>query len=289
MLRLCLVVFALLVSLPASAQTQVEGQLRLQIQQLEAQLRQLIGENERLRHEVQQLRAAAGLPPEQAAAPVDTGAIIAQPLPGQPADTAALPPGAPPGSIAADDPLIAPDGVEAEAPIDLSVLAAGSQPGDPSGGLNAPLQPGDTLSTQTAGLPGMPPATALSGSPRDQYDLAYGFILTGDYALAEQGFRDWLGKFGSDPLAVDAQFWLGESQFNQQHYRDAASTFLAVYTEHGDHAKAPDALLKLGMSLAALGEKNAACATFSEVGRKFPSASPALTSRVGEEAAHAGC
>jgi tol-pal system protein YbgF len=153
----------------------------------------------------------------------------------------------------------------------------------------APVPPPGPTDTQTAGLPGAPPAaSALSGSPRDEYDLAYGYILTGDYDLAEESFRKWLASFPNDPQAPDAQFWLGESQLQQGEFRDAANAFLAVY-KSGQGTKGPDALLKLGTSLASLGEREAACATFAEVGRKFPAASPALMSRVDAEETRAGC
>ena len=168
-------------------------------------------------------------------------------------------------------------------PIDLSVLAGG---GAGAGDFGVPLDPGIPNSMQPATLPGAPQRTAaLSGSPRDEYDLAYGYILTGDYGLAEESFRNWLATFPSDPQAADAQFWLGESHFQQREYRDAANAFLAVYKTGERSTKGPDALTKLGMSLAALGEKGAACATLAEVGRKYPGASPALMSRVDAEAA----
>ncbi len=119
-----------------------------------------------------------------------------------------------------------------------------------------------------AGLPQVPPeTTALSGSPRDEFDLAYGYMLTGDYGLAEQSFTSWLAAFPGDAEEADARFWLGESQLQQGKYQDAAKTFLAVYKEAPDSGKAPDALMKLGQSLVALGEHDAACATFAEVGR----------------------
>ena len=68
----------------------------------------------------------------------------------------------------------------------------------------------------------------------------------------------------------DAQYWLGESLFQRQRYRDAAESFLAVSTKFEHSGKAPDALLRLGQSLAALNQKEAACATLAEVGRKYP-------------------
>jgi len=285
-------------AMPALAQSEQDiGQMRLYIQQLEDRVRQLTGENERLGYELNQMRAQLGLPALQAA-PAQTGAV--SPLPQGDAVIAGnpdLPAVAPqdPGalSVSPDDPLIAPDGVEDGAPVDLSALAGGvagellgaDVPPGP-----APAQPGLPDSTQMAGLPGTPPPTAaLSGSARDEYDLAYGYVLTGDYDLAEESFRNWLAVFPGDPQAADAQFWLGESHLQQGEYREAANTFLAVYKQAPASAKAADSLLRLGMSLSALGEQNAACATFGEVGRKYPQASEALMSRVRDEEARAGC
>ena len=82
-----------------------------------------------------------------------------------------------------------------------------------------------------------PPATQLatlppSASPQDEYDMAYGYVLHKDYALAEQAFRDFLRKYPNDRLVPDAQYWLGESLFQRQRYRDAAESFLAVSTKY---------------------------------------------------------
>jgi tol-pal system protein YbgF len=312
-MRLAAFLLAFLLAAPAMAQSAQEvGQMRLYIQQLEERVRQLTGENERLGHELAQLRAQLGQPaggdqtgalgPQVypgAEAMADPGVhstvsgepgVVAQPLPS--ADQAL---GAPPQdlgsiSVSRDDPLIAPDGVPA-GPIDLSVLAGGTAnpPYDPNAGYGISgelASPDQTHIAALARAPGTP--TALSGSPRDGYDLAYGYVLTGDYELAERSFRDWLAAFPDDPQAVDARFWLGEAHLQQGEYREAANAFLAVY-KSGQATKGPDSLLKLGMSLAALGEKDAACATFGEVERKYPDASAALMSRVNGEEDRAGC
>jgi len=71
---------------------------------------------------------------------------------------------------------------------------------------------------------------------------------------------------------ADSQYWLGESYFQRQQYRDAAEAFLGVTTKFDKSAKAPDSLLRLGQSLAALKEKEAACAALGEVTRKYPRA-----------------
>ena len=299
MIRAC---FALLISLwlaaPAGAQTQEEGEMRLYIQQLEERIRQLTGENERLLYQVNQLRASLGQPP-LSAGPVQTGAVPAtgatetagvQVGPALPADPQAQQLGT--LSVAPDDPLIAPDGaVDPNAPVDLTSLAAGVAPEVVAGQTPATVPPATTdPNAQLAGLPQTPPpTTALSGSPRDEYDLAYGYILTGDYGLAEETFKLWLASYPSDPQAIDAQFWLGESHLQQGEYRDAANAFLTVYKTAPDSIKGPDSLMKLGVSLSALGEKTAACATFAELGKRYPQGAESLMSRVHDEEARAGC
>ena len=310
MVRLAAILVALFcLTPPAAAQDAQEvGQMRLYIQQLEERLRQLTGQNEQLTYQLNQLRAQTG----QAGASAQTG-VAGQDVAGQSgaalgqpsASTgtgaqAGLQPGAvgaaaPPQdlgtySISPDDPLISPDGGDHGEPVDLSVLAGGGGAAtDPSGGFAAPLQPQAPGNGQTAVLASPEPTAALTGSARDEYDLAYGYILTGEYEFAEQSFHRWLAAFPGDPQAADAQFWLAESLYQQGDYRDAANAFLAVYKAAQQSPKAPDALLKLGMSLSALGEKNAACATLGEVERKYPGASAALMSRVDAEAERAGC
>ena len=134
--------------------------------------------------------------------------------------------------------------------------------------LGAPMHPGAGPGAG-AGLATLPP----SQNPKDEFDLAYGYVLHRDYALAEDSFRNFLSKYPSDRLAGDATFWLGESLFQRQRFRDAAEAFLNVSTKFEANPRAPDALLRLGQSLAALGEKEAACASLGEVVRKFPRAS----------------
>ena len=97
------------------------------------------------------------------------------------------------------------------------------------------------------------------------------------------------GRPPSDPQAAYAEFWLGESHLQQGEYRDAANAFLAVYKTSPDSAKGPDALLKLGVSLSALGEQAAACATLAELGRRYPRATDSVMSRVRDEQEKAGC
>jgi tol-pal system protein YbgF len=101
--------------------------------------------------------------------------------------------------------------------------------------------------------------------------------------------RNFAQKYPSDPLVADSQYWLGESFFQRQQYRDSAEAFLAVTTKFDKSAKAPDALLRLGQSLAALKEKEAACAALGEVMRKYPRASTGVKAAVDREQKRVKC
>ena len=128
-----------------------------------------------------------------------------------------------------------------------------------------------------------------SATPKDEYDMAYGYVLHKDYALAEQSFREFLRKNPDGKLVPDAQYWLGESLFQRQRYRDAAESFLAVSTKYEGSGKAPDSLLRLGQSLAAMNQKEAVCATLAEIGRKYPRASAGVKRGVTQEQTRAHC
>ena len=169
------------------------------------------------------------------------------------------------------------------APLDLSSPSDNGQGGQQGGPLPPPppINPNSTGAMQAS----LPP----SNTPKDEFDLGYGYVLHKDYGLAEQTLRDFLQKYPSDRLTPEAQYWLGEALFQDKHYRDAAESFLAVSTKYETTARAPDALMRLGQSLAALGEKEAACASLGEVLRKYPKASPAVKQNVDREQKRVHC
>ncbi|HEV7318625.1 MAG TPA: tol-pal system protein YbgF, partial [Ensifer sp.] len=131
--------------------------------------------------------------------------------------------------------------------------------------------------------------TASLDNPGDLYQSAYGHVLSGDYSTAEQEFGDYLAAFPKGDKAADASFWLGEAQYSQGKYSDAAKTFLNAHQAHGKSPKAPEMLLKLGMSLGALDNKETACATLREVNKRYPKASPAVKAKVTSEQSRFGC
>jgi tol-pal system protein YbgF len=192
-------------------------------------------------------------------------------------------------------------GREAGAPLDLSTVARPGMP-QPETVAGQPV-----LSSNPAGLGGLPPppprntsatgvfaatqpaTEAPSQSAKDEYDLAYGYLLRKDYALAEAAFQSFLRQHPGDRRVADATYWLAESLFQRQRYRDAAESYLTVTTKHEKSAKAPEALYRLGQSLAALGENEAACAALAEVGRKYPRASAGVKQGVDREQKRVRC
>ena len=121
--------------------------------------------------------------------------------------------------------------------------------------------------------PGPSVAAASVGNPRSDFDSAYASFTQKQYDQAEMGFRRFLQSNPRDKLVPEATFWLGETYLQRNRYREAAEQFLNVTAEHPDAAKAPDALLRLGISLNGLGAKDRACAVFAELDRKYPQAS----------------
>ncbi len=213
--------------------------------------------------------------------------------PGAPRSLAGEAPGAvQPGQPMNNAPVGAPGGREAGSPLDLNSLSGNppppnvAQPQLPPNGQLPPPPPRNTSATGTQQqLATLPP----SARPKDEYDLAYGYVLTKNYALAVQAFRDFLRKYPKERLVPEAEYWLGESFYQQQHYRDAAKSFLAVSTKYERSARAPEALLRLGQSLAAMHRKEAACATFAEVKRKYPRAPASVKRSVAQEQKRVHC
>ena len=127
------------------------------------------------------------------------------------------------------------------------------------------------------------------GNPKEVYERAYAQLLQQDYPAAEGGFSEFLGQFPNHDLSGNAQYWLGETHYVRGQYRQAANAYLKGYQSYGRSQKAPDSLLKLGMSLDRLGQKEAACSSLGELGTRFPSAPAYVQSRAQTERARIGC
>jgi len=127
------------------------------------------------------------------------------------------------------------------------------------------------------------------GEPRDQYIHAFGLLQAKRFAESEQAFKAFLELHPEHELAGNAQYWLGESHYVRQDYEAAASAFLTGYQKYRTSTKAPDNLLKLGITLVVLDQKQDACAVFNELSDRYPTASSSIKRRMQREKQKAGC
>ncbi len=131
---------------------------------------------------------------------------------------------------------------------------------------------------------------ALQGtSAEEQYRHAFGLLSQANYGEAELALRAFVQANPDDPLAGNAQYWLGETYYVRQDFQQAAITFAEAYQRYPDNSKAPDNLLKLGMSLAALGSNTDACGTFTELLKRYPNAAVTIKQRAKQERERLGC
>lgn len=126
-----------------------------------------------------------------------------------------------------------------------------------------------------------------TGNAKNDYDAAYKMLSVDNYAGAEKAFQAFIQNYPNDPLADNAGYWLGETYYVRKMYREAAVSF-AKGVQKGK-AKGADSLLKLGMSMAFLNQKEEACTAFASVPIEFPKADTVLINRAKSEAKKIGC
>jgi len=129
----------------------------------------------------------------------------------------------------------------------------------------------------------------VDAEPQQLYEQAYGYLLQKDYRSAETGFEDFLRRHPNHQLAGNAQYWLGEAFYVRGQYRAAAGAFLKGYQTYTRSPKAPETLMKLAMSLQRLGQKDAACSSFSELATKYPNPPAHVRSMAQAERQRSGC
>ena len=151
------------------------------------------------------------------------------------------------------------------------------------GGPCAPAQPLD--------LTYDPSATVDTGDADAdaQYTAGYEAIVRGDYAFAEDQFSQFLQLYPDNAQASDAANWLGEALIQRAAYDEAADVLLNAFQKTPDSPRAPDLLLKLGISLAGADERETACRTFAEIDKRYVNLTPAFVTRLAAEKTKAEC
>ena len=114
------------------------------------------------------------------------------------------------------------------------------------------------------------------GTPKEQYDFALSLVKVGDYETAEIALREFVITNSNDELAGSAQYWYAETFRIRQLYQDAAEAYLDGYQKYPKGPKAPVNLLKLGVSLVQIGEKDQGCSMITGVGKQYPEASQSV-------------
>ena len=109
-------------------------------------------------------------------------------------------------------------------------------------------------------------------NPEKQYEFATSFLKIGDYNTAERAFREFVKTNPKHQLAGNAQYWYAETFRIRQLYTDAASAYLEGYQNYPKSDKAPINLLKLGVSLVQIGEKDQGCLMISSLKKQYPNA-----------------
>jgi tol-pal system protein YbgF len=264
--------------------------IEIRMERLEAQMRDLTGRVEQIGNGLDQLRQRV----EQINSDLDvrfselSGGAAAGPAPGRPGAAGSPPAANSPNRFAAESP---PTG--GLMPPGTVVPPPSSSGGESGGGLNpifntlsppgtAPVRPraGDTAGAER------PPAGT---SANEQFNLAFGLVKQADYPAAEAALKAFIEAHPSDPLAGNAQYWLGQTYFARNQFAEAASAFAEGYKRFPKGSKAAEDLLYLGMSLAKADQKKNACLALAQLDQAFPNPTAAIKERAAAEKKRIGC
>ena len=300
MLKRGVFIFALMAF--ATVQPALADDVSNRIDQLEQQVRQLTGQIEELNYAIKQM--------QQANANKQTLAAPAVPVLQSPAAPTQQATVASPPILKKKSVLELPKQIEAADASGQGVETIGDTPvvtNQPQGPVVAPppkvlgamdnkaAEPADGgFQGQVLVAPGGEDAApdvqqvAMAETPDDLFLRAEKSLLQLQYADAENGFKEFLAKYPDHNLAGSAEFKLGETYFAQQDYTSAAKAYLTGYKQFPKGRRAPDSLLKLGLSLGRLGQKDQACAALGSVGDEYPNAVD-VKKRAQAEYKRAGC
>ncbi len=127
------------------------------------------------------------------------------------------------------------------------------------------------------------------GSPDEQYKFAQSFLKVGDYETAEFALREFIDSHPEHELAGSALYWYGETFRVRQLYQDAASAYLDGYQKYPKSAKAPINLLKLGVMMVQIGEKDQGCSMISGIKTQYPEANQSVIQKAEYEKKKFNC
>lgn len=256
---------------PSDPSQELNFQLRMD--QLETQMRTLTGQQEETNYQLDQLRRRL----DKLVSDIDYRLSALE--------KGGVPPGAASAQTAQGTPPAPPGG---EPPHGAGDMTRAPSTGGVLGTLPVPAPGAAQAAQQQAARPPVT-GTLPSGTPQEQYNYAFGLLRQADYAGAEVALKQFLQRYPNDPLAGNAQYWLGETYYVRKDYNSAAIAFAEGYRKYPNGGKGPDSLLKLGMSLAEVGQKPQACQALGQLEREFPKASANISERAKVERQRLEC
>lgn len=126
-------------------------------------------------------------------------------------------------------------------------------------------------------------------APKDLYEQALNDLKSNKLDDSEKKFTQFLNSYPKDTLAGNAQYWLGEVYYKKQDFAKSAVAFKEGYSKYPEGSKGPDCLLKLGLSMKALGKKEEACTAFVNIPTIFGKVNPEIAKRAQDEAKALSC
>jgi tol-pal system protein YbgF len=233
------------------------GPMMRRVDELESSVTRLTGQMEELGHKIDQLATQAERLQKQMEfdATQRANAQVAAPPPASDQlASAAPPPGAP-------------------------TLPGAAPPAPTAPGVLGQIPAGSTL-----------PTPAPAPDPKREFDTAMALLSRAQYDDASQAFRKFTEEHPEDERASAALYWTGDIAYSaKKDYPTAARDFAELLKRYPTAPRAPDSMLKLGLSLFELGQMNEGCAALAALPAKYPQASPAITTRARNERRDAMC
>jgi tol-pal system protein YbgF len=276
------------------------AELVLRVNQLEEELRQANGRIEelenvehRLETELQKFRQDVEyrFGDRSEGAPPAPDVAEAPQTPGEPAA-----PARPRKSSDAFDPDADPNAPGAPRPLGTTPPSAPLVREAPGAAAGQPLELGKAPAPESSKGPPPPSGPTIVGSgvamldqPREQFNAALQAFQAGQYPEAEAGFKAFLAANPSHRMSADAIFYIGETYLQRSRPREAAEQYLKVTTDYSKSSRAPESMVRLGQTLAALGNNEQACATLTEFGKRYPAASASVKKLAEHESAKDHC
>jgi tol-pal system protein YbgF len=257
--------------------------IEIRMERLEAQMRDLTGRVEQVGNGLDQLRQRV----EQINSDIDVrlgGGVAAGPVSGRPGAA-----GSPPAANSSTK-------FAAESPPIGGLMPPGTvvpPPSSGSGGLNPIFNtlspPGTAPARPSTAAPASAEPPSSGGSVNDQFNRAFGLVKQADYDGAEVALKGFIQAHPNDPLAGNAQYWLGQTYFARNKFPEAATAFAEGYKRYPKGSKAAEDLLYLGMSLGKADQKKNACLALAQLDQAFPNPAPAIRERATAEKKRLAC